>query len=182
MYERKYETMNETSAFGGGWIAVIALIVVLMFGGSFAGGGRQDVSTIVNDAINAQSTQTGIRDVLLSSANNNYETAQLINSQTLAMMAQNNTNQISVLEGYNAMTLANANAFAELRQQMAALGFQMQSCCCDIKTQMLQYRLDDAERRNVVLDGQISNYNQTQTLLGTMGKWVANPASAAAAA
>lgn len=172
--------MNETSGFGG-WIAVIALIVVLMFGGNLFGGGRQDVSSIVNEAINNQSTQSGIKDVLLSSANNNYETAQLINAQTLAAMQQNNANQINVLQGFNAMNLANANSFAEIRQQMAALGYQMQSCCCEIKTQMLQDRLDEAERRNVVLDGQISNYNQTQTLLGAMGRWVANPPVAEAA-
>jgi len=172
--------MNETSGLGGGWIAVIALIVVLMFGGNLFGGGRQDVSAIVNDAINNQSTQSGLRDVLLSSANNNYETLQAINAQSLSMMSQNNTNLINAIQGFNTLGLANANAFAEIRQQMAALGYQMQSCCCEIKTQMLQNRLDEAERRNVVLDGQISNYNQTQTLLGTMGKWVANPAAAAA--
>ena len=120
--------------------------------------------------------------MLLSSANNNYETAQLINTQTMTMLQQNNANQINVLQGFNAMNLANANAFAEIRQQMAALGYQMQSCCCEIKTQMLQDRLDEAERRNVVLDGQISNYNQTNTLLAAMGRWVANPPVAAAVA
>ena len=173
--------MNETSGFGG-WIAVIALIVILLFGGRLFGGGDGHISEIVNGAINNQSTQNGIRDVLLSSANNNYETAQLINTQTMTMLQQNNANQINVLQGFNAMNLANANAFAEIRQQMAALGYQMQSCCCEIKTQMLQDRLDEAERRNVVLDGQISNYNQTNTLLAAMGRWVANPPVAEAAA
>ena len=168
---------------GGGWLALIVIIVVIMFGGRIFGGGNDGrISEIVNSAVNNQSTQTGIRDVLLSSANNNYETAQLITGQTMTMMEQNNANQINVLQGFNAMNLANANAFAEIRQQMAALGYQMQSCCCDIKTQMLQNRLDDAERRNVVLDGQISNYNQTQTLLATLGRWVANPPVAEAAA
>ena len=33
----------------------------------------------VQEVVNNQSTQTGLRDILLSSANNNYETAQLIN-------------------------------------------------------------------------------------------------------
>lgn len=31
----------------------------------------------------------------------------------------------------------------------------------------------------VTANGQISNANQTQTLLNTMGKWVANPAATA---
>ena len=173
--------MNE-NALSGGWLALIVIIVVIMFGGRLFGGGDGHISEIVNSAVNNQSTQNGIRDVLLSSANNNYETAQLINQQTMTMMQQNNANQINVLQGFNAMQLANANSFAEIRQGMAALGYQLQSCCCEIKTQMLQDRLDEAERRNVVLDGQISNYNQTQTLLGTLGRWVANPPVAAAVA
>ena len=169
--------MNETTGFGG-WIAVIALIVILLFGGRMFGGGDGHISEIVNSAINNQSTQSGIRDVLLSSANNNYETARLISDQTMLTLQQNNANQINVLQGFNAMNLANANAFAEIRQGIAALGYQMQSCCCEIKTQMLQYRLDDSERRNIVLEGRLSNYDQTQTLLGTQGRWVANPAVA----
>jgi len=173
--------MNE-SILGGGWLAVIVIIVVLMFGGRLFGGDAGRTEAAINAAVNNQSTQNGIRDVLLSSANNNYETAQLVTQQTMTLMEQNNANQINVLQGFNAMNLANANAFAEIRQQMAALGYQMQSCCCEIKTQMLQNRLDEAERRNVVLDGQISNYNQTQTLLGTLGRWVANPPVAEAAA
>ena len=173
--------MNE-SILGGGWLAVIVIIVVLMFGGRLFGGDAGRTETAINAAVNNQSTQNGIRDVLLSSANNNYETAQLVTQQTMTLMEQNNANQINVLQGFNAMNLANANAFAEIRQQMAALGYQMQSCCCEIKTQMLQNRLDDAERRNVVLDGQISNYNQTQTLLGTLGRWVENTPVAEAAA
>ena len=173
--------MTETSGFGG-WIAVIALIVVLLFGGRLFNGGDGNISEIVNSAINNQSTQSGLRDVLLSSANNNYETLQAINAQSLSMMSQNNTNLINAIQGFNTLGLANANAFAEIRQGMAALGAQMQSCCCEIKTQMLQDRLDEAERRNLAQDNQISNYNQTQTLLATLGRWVANPPVAEAVA
>lgn len=167
---------------GGGWLALIVIIVVIMFGGRLFGGGDGHVSEIVNSAVNNQSTQNGIRDVLLSSANNNYETAQLITGQTMTMMEQNNANQINVLQGFNAMNLANANAFAEIRQGMAALGYQLQSCCCEIKTQMLQNRLDESERRNLAQDNQISNYNQTQTILAALGRWVANPPVAATVA
>ena len=53
------------------------------------------------------------------------------------------------------------------------LDAKMTQCCCEIKTQMLQDRLTDAEARNVALQGQIDNANQTQTILNTMGRWVA---------
>lgn len=50
---------------------------------------------------------------------------------------------------------------------------QPNECCCSIKTQMLQDR-QLAER-----NAEISNYNQSQYLLGQMGKWVANAAATA---
>ena len=42
---------------------------------------------------------------------------------------------------------------------------------------MLQNRLDDAQAALVSKNNDISNYNQSQYLLGQMGKWVANPAA-----
>ena len=41
-----------------------------------------------------------------------------------------------------------------------------------IKTQMLQNRLDDANAKIVEQAGQISNFQQSQFLLGQMGRWV----------
>ena len=64
-----------SSFFGSDWLGAF-LIIAVLFGGFGGFGGNRDN---VYDAINNQTTQNGIRDVLLSSANNNYETAQLIN-------------------------------------------------------------------------------------------------------
>ena len=44
----------------------------------------------------------------------------------------------------------------------------------------LQNRLDDAQAALVSRNADISNLNQSQYILGQMGKWVANPAAAAA--
>ena len=54
---------------------------------------------------------------------------------------------------------------------MDALGYQLQSCCCDIKTQMLQQRLEDANAKLVAAEGVISNANQTQYLLSQLGSY-----------
>ena len=62
--------------------------------GGGLGGGRESV----REAIDAQSTQTGLRDILLSSANNNYETAMQIAGQNLLNSQQNAANQINVIE------------------------------------------------------------------------------------
>ena len=77
-----------SSFFGSDWLGAFLIIAVLFGGFGGWGGNRESVT----DAINNQTTQLGIRDVLLSSANNNYETAQLISAQTNAFQQQNYTN------------------------------------------------------------------------------------------
>ena len=133
---------NGTSSFfGSDWLGAFLIIAVLFggFGGfGFGGRGSENYATteFVQSAINNQAVQTGLRDVLLSSANNNYETAQLINAQTNALQQQNYANQINVVQGFNA-----------IQQAIAALGYQMDSCCCSIKTQMLQDKYENLENQ-----------------------------------
>lgn len=152
--------------FGGGsFIWIFGLLILLgLFNGGFGGfgGAAADVATkdYVSGAIANQTTQAGIQDVLLSSANNNYETARLISEQSTQMMSQNNANLINAIQGFN-----------QLGSKMDALGYQLQSCCCDIKTQMLQNRLDDAQAALVSANGAISNANQSQYLLSMLGSY-----------
>ena len=150
----------------GDWLGVFLIIAVLFGGGGiFGGGGRESVQ----DAINNQTTQLGLRDVLLSSANNNYETAQLISAQTRDYMQSNYTNQINVVQGFNA-----------IQQSLANLGYQMENCCCSIKTQMLQDKYDETVRELAKAQADASNSAQSAYLLSVMGKWVANPAATTA--
>ena len=125
----------------------------------------------VQSAINNQAVQTGLRDVLLSSANNNYETAQLINAQTNALQQQNYANQINVVQGFNA-----------IQQSIAQLGYQMDSCCCSIKTQMLQDKYEALENQYRTAQNDLSNAAQSQYILNALGRFVAYPPAAAALA
>lgn len=138
----------------------------------------------VNEAINNQAIQNQLNNLGIATANNNYETAKTIFDQNLLMQNQNNTNLTNMIQGFNNIVLQMQSQNAQLSQQIANLGFKMESCCCEIKTQMLQQRLDDALADKVQLQNQVSNYNQTQTLLGQMGRWVgwATSGSQAAAA
>lgn len=147
----------------GDWLGVFLIIAVLFGGGGFFGRGES-----TQEAINAQTTQMGLRDVLLSSANNNYETARLISSQTSDLMSLNYTNQINVVQGFNA-----------IQQAIANLGSHMDSCCCSIKTQMLQDKYDETLRELAKAQNEASNAAQSAYLLSVMGKWVANPAAVA---
>ena len=162
-----------SSFFGSDWLGAFLIIAVLFggFGGWGARGEHAASVEYVQSAINNQSTQTGLRDILLSSANNNYETAQLINGQTRDIMAQNYANQINVVQGFNA-----------IQQSIAQLGYQMDQCCCSIKTQMLQDKYENLENLYRTAQNDLSNAAQSQYILNALGRFVAYPPSAAAAA
>ena len=166
---------NTGSFFGSDWLGAFLIIAVLFGGfGGFGFGGRGEgyaTPDFVQDVVNNQSTQTGLRDILLSSAKNNYETAQLINAQTNALQQQNYANQINVVQGFNA-----------IQQAIAALGYQMDSCCCSIKTQMLQDKYEALENKYRDAQNDLSNAAQSQYILNALGRFVAYPPAAAAAA
>ena len=164
---------NSTSSFfGSDWLGAFLIIAVLFGGfGGFGFGGRGEgyaTPEYVQSVVNNQSTQTGLRDILLSSANNNYETAQLINAQTNALQQQNYANQINVVQGFNA-----------IQQSIAQLGYQMDSCCCSIKTQMLQDKYEALENLYRNAQNDLSNAAQSQYILNALGRFVAYPPVAA---
>ena len=163
--------MNSNGSFfgSGDWLGAFLIIAVLFNGGSGFFGGGTNTQAQITDAINNQTTQMTLQQALLSSANNNYETLQAINGQTQALMNQNYANQINVVQGFNQITAA-----------IAQLGYQLDSCCCSIKTQLLQDKYDSEVTQRIIAENNLSNLNQTQALLAAMGRWVANPPVAAA--
>lgn len=170
--------MNQSdSVFGGSWLFAFLIIALLCSGGNLFGNNNQDVTAAVNEAVNNQSTQNGIRDTLIAIANGNYNNLQNTNQQTMSLMQQDYTNQINALQQFNALGTSIAQQNAEMRQQIAQLGYQMETCCCSIKTQMLQDKYEALERRYDALYTDKSNADQSLYLLSVMGKWQANPAA-----
>ena len=168
--------MRDNDSFGGGngFFWVFALLI-LMFGGNgfgFGGGRPMGPDPATADQVAQGFNNQNMQQILLSSANNNYETAQLINAQTNALMQQNQTYEINAIQGFNQVNLGIQNQTNVISQQLQALQAKMDSCCCEIKTQMLQQRLEDAQAQNVALQNERSNYQQSQYLLGQMGRWV----------
>jgi len=167
---------NGSSFFGSDWLGAFLIIAVLFGGfGGFGFGGRGDpdvaTKTFVQDAVNNQSIQAALGNIALSSANNNYETAQLINGQTRDLMQLNYTNQINLVQGFNAV-----------QQSLAQLGYQMDQCCCSIKTQMLQDKYDALENQYRTAQNDLSNAAQSQYILNALGRFVAYPPAAATTA
>jgi len=154
---------NESGVFGGSWLFAFLIIAMLFGGGNGFGWGGGDVDAKINAALANQSTQTGIRDILLSSANNNYETAMQIAGQNLLNEQQRAADQINVVQGFNA-----------IQQSIASLSSQLGSCCCDIKSTLLQDKYDAAIRELAKAQTEAATKAQSEYLLSVMGKWVAN--------
>ena len=173
--------MENGSFFGSDWLGAFLIIAVLFggFGGFGFGGNGAAAAVDVNAAINNQTVQQGLQNILLSSANNNYETARLIDNQTMFMTNQNNTNMLTAINGFNATSQQISTGFNSVSQNIANLGYKMDECCCAIKTMLLENRLQDTQIALQNAQNQAVNAEQSAYLLSQMGKWVANaPATA----
>lgn len=167
--------MDDKELMGGsGGLIFILAIFFLMFGmGGWNRGPMPNPDAATAEQVNQGFLNQQLQQISLSSANNNYETAQLINQLTLSMQGQNNTNLINAIQGFNQVNLNLQNQTNVLAQQIMALDAKLSSCCCDIKTQMLQNRYEDERAANVALRNDISNFQQSQYILGQTGRWVA---------
>lgn len=162
---------------GGGaffWIFALLILAGGGFGNGFGGSnGNYVTQADLTAGLNNSQTQSQLQQIALSSANNNYETAQLISNQNMQMMQQNNTNLINAIQGFNQVQQAMSAQNNQVLQALSQLGYQMDQCCCSIKTQMLQDRLDNTQSALVAAQGAISNANQSQYLLSQLGRFVA---------
>ena len=175
--------MRDGGMFGGGngllWFIGILIILGMFNGGGFGMGGNGNYVTQaeLTAGLNNQATQAQLQQIALSSANNNYETAQLIHAQSNEMLQQNNANLINAIQGFNNLGMQLTNQTNILAGKVEALGAQLNECCCSIKTQMLQDRLQDRDRQLLEAQNALSNAAQTQTILGNLGRFVAWTAS-----
>ena len=170
--------MND-STFGSGWLPVLVILLVLfgMGGGGFGFGNNAAMAGLatsaeVQNSINSAFASQNAQNILLSSANNNYETAQLINAQSMSAMNQNNTNLLAAINGFNAVNQNMASGFASVNQNLADLGYRMDRCCCEIKTQLLENRLQDTQIALQNAQNVAVNAQQSQYLLSQLGTFV----------
>ena len=170
------------------FFAVILLAGGNGFNGLFGGrpmGPPPATESDVNAAINNQTLQNQLANLGVETANNNYQTALLLNQQSNLMTQQNNANQINAIQGFNAVVQQLQGQTSQLGSKIDNLGYQMEQCCCSIKTQMLQDRLADKTAEAVALQNKLDNRDQTQTILSNLGRFVAwagsgSPATGAA--
>ena len=176
---------GDASSMGGAWWLILLFLFLIGGGGYGRGvaGAPQDVVTQSDlaQAMQAQTSALNQQQILLSSANNNYETARLIDSLGQNVMNQQNANMINLIQEYNLINQTLQNGFAGVSAQISDIGHHMDSCCCNILRQMQQDKYEDLQNQYNVAQTNLSNLAQTQQILGAMGRWVAYPSAAAAA-
>lgn len=172
-------TRGDDGLFGGGSWVIVILLFLMLAGGGWGSRGQYGPDPTTLQAINSGfANQTG-SDILMSSANNNYETAQLINGQTTAMMGQAQTALVNSIQGFNQLTNTITTQGMGIQSSISDLSHHMDDCCCSIKTLILQNRLEDAQAKVVAQRSQIDNAQQSQYLLSQLGKFVPTTADAA---
>lgn len=160
---------------GSAFFWIFALLILAGGGNGFFGNnGNRDyvTSSELQASQNAQTNALQFQSLSNALSNSQYETARLISDQNAQMMAQNNANLINAIQGFNNLGLQLTNQTNTLGSKIDNLSAQLASCCCEIKTQMLQDRLSDTQARLVTAQNAIDNANQTQYILGQMGRWV----------
>lgn len=158
----------------GAFFWIFALLILAGNGGfGFGGNPGYVTSAELQASQNAQTNSLQFQALANSVANSQYETARLISDQNNQMLQQNNTNLINAIQGFNNLGMQIMNQTNTLGTKLDGLSAQMASCCCEIKTQMLQDRLTDTQAKLVTAQNAIDNANQTQYILGQMGRWVA---------
>lgn len=172
------------SGFGGmgglGWL--IILFLFFMNGGVGFGGGNAAYATQadINNAIQTQTSALNQQSILMSSQGNNYETARLIDQLGTNIMAQNNANTINVIQGFNALSGQITNQTNVLAGKLDALGYQMENCCCSIKTLIKDNQIADLTNQLNQANNQAVNSAQSLYLLSQLGKYTPGAAAAGA--
>ena len=167
---------RDGDGFGGMNAGFWIFALLLLANGGFGGFGNNP-GYVTEGALaasqNSQTQQLQLNNLTEAVSNNKFDMAQSINQQTSELMAQNNANMINAIQGFNNLGLQITNQTNVLSSQIQNLSAQMNECCCSIKTQMLQDRLADAQAKIVAQQAELSNAQQSQYILGQLGRFVA---------
>lgn len=166
---------DEMNYGGGSWIFAFLIIALIFGGGGFFGGNYAGNDAALSNQISTGFNNQQLNSIALSSANNNYETARLISDQSMLILNQNNTNLVNAIQGFNAVNQNISAQGSAIQQAIADLGYRLDSCCCSIKTQMLQDKYEALQNSYNAVVNDASNSRQSEFLLNTMGRWQAYP-------
>ena len=123
-----------------GFMGIFGLLILLGIfqNGGIFGGGNNNANALQADmqrGFDNQNTMAQTRDILTAVTNGT--------AQTIAASTQNATNAINAIKDGNASLI---REFGTVETALTGLAGQMQSCCCDIKQQVMQNDYNGAMR------------------------------------
>ena len=159
---------------GNGIIILILFFLIFGFGGG-NWGGNQGTQAEIQRGFDAQAVigkLDGINNGICSSA---YENAQLINQANINQMQNANQTQMAMMNGFNGVNSSLCQGFGGVQESINNLSHQMEQCCCNLKTQMMQDKYDALKSQYDQSLQAISNSVQTQNILNSLGRYYTNP-------
>lgn len=168
---------NGDGLFGGNGSGFIILILFLLMMGGGAWG-----NNAYGAVAQGMATRSDIQDGFNTNRIDNSISA-LRDNISASTYAINN----SIKDGFATSTLAMANGFNSVNSGINNLGYQMQNCCCDLKSaihaegEATRALITENEIQKLRTDLQsaqltLANTVQTQNILGSLGTFYTNPA------
>ena len=148
---------------GNGIIILILFFLILGFGG-WGNNGNGNLSADMQRGFDTQSIISKLDGLSSGLCDTAYENARLIEQNTVTNMQGFNQTQMGMMQGFNGV-----------QESINNLSHQMEQCCCNLKTQMMQDKYDELNRDYQQALGAITNATQTQNILSSLGRYVTNP-------
>lgn len=183
--------MKDNDGFGGGnsWMWFLALLVLM--GGGFGFGGNRPMPNNyatqqdITNAVNAQTSALNQQGIMTQLANQNYETANLINNQTNTYLQMHSADQSNMLQGFNTINsnmsnlfnqtnLALMNGFNTLGSKLDGITAHMDECCCSIKTLIKDNQIASLTNQLNAANTSAAIQAGNAYVLGQMGHWTPN--------
>ena len=148
---------------GNGIIILILFFLIFGFGG-WGNNGNGNLSADMQRGFDTQSVISKLDGLSSGLCDTAYENARLIEQNTVTNMQGFNQTQMGMMQGFNGV-----------QDSLNNLSHQMEQCCCNLKTQMMQDKYDTLNRDYQQALSTITNATQTQNILNSLGRYVTNP-------
>lgn len=148
---------------GNGIIILILFFLIFGFGG-WGNNGNGNLSADMQRGFDTQAVISKLDGLTTGLCDSAYENARLIEQNTVTNMQGFNQTQMGMMQGFNGV-----------QDSINNLSHQMEQCCCDLKTQMMQDKYETLNRDYQQALSAITNATQTQNILNSLGRYVTNP-------